>query len=85
MEAAVAWYEQREHGLGERLYAAIQATKLFIRENPQLGAPHQRGTRKRPVNGFPYLVIYRDEPDRVFVIAIAHGKRRPDYWTRRTD
>ena len=83
LAASVAWYEQRESGLGERFYAAVQATKRFIRENPQLGTPHQRDARKHPVNGFPYLVIYRDEPERILVVAIAHAKRRPNYWQHR--
>lgn len=80
---AAAWYEQRVYGLGGRLYEAVQKTKTFIRQNPQLGAPHRRGTRKRRVSGFPYLIIYREEPDRILIVAIAHGKREPGYWKDR--
>jgi plasmid stabilization system protein ParE len=34
---------------------------------------------------FPYLVIYRVLPDRVEILAIAHGRRRPGYWRGRAD
>jgi hypothetical protein len=27
--------------------------------------------------------VYRNEPDRVLVVAVAHAKRRPGYWKRR--
>jgi len=80
---AAAWYEERVEGLGERLFEAFQETLLFIRQNPQLGSPHRRGTRKRRMDRFPYSVIYREEPDRVFVVAIAHGARKPGYWESR--
>jgi hypothetical protein len=32
---------------------------------------------------FPYLVPYREEPSRIFVVAVAHAKRRPGYWKKR--
>ena len=34
---------------------------------------------------FPYAVIYLDQPDRVWIVAIMHMKRRPGYWRDRLD
>jgi len=28
-------------------------------------------------------LYYKDLPDEVFVLAVAHAKRRPDYWQRK--
>jgi hypothetical protein len=31
---------------------------------------------------FPYAVIYKVTAQRVYVRAVAHGKRRPGYWDK---
>ena len=83
LEQAVAWYEQRESGLGERLYVAFQEARLFIRRQPRAGTPFAHGTRKWRVPGFPYKVIYCDLPAEILIVAIAHDSRRPGYWHQR--
>jgi toxin ParE1/3/4 len=83
MGRAASWYEQRVPGLGERFLEAVRTAKLFVRQNPQLGAPGRRGTRTWKVTRFPYLLVYRDEPERVVIVAFAHAKRRPGYWEHR--
>jgi len=83
LEQAVAWYEQREPGLGERLYVAFQEARLFIRRNPNAGSPFDHGTRKWRVPGFPYKVIYCDLTEDILIVAIAHDSQRPGYWHRR--
>jgi plasmid stabilization system protein ParE len=85
MVEAAQWYDQRMPGLGERLLRAIEATQFNIQKNPQLGTPYRRGTRKWRVPKFPYRVIYRDESERILIIAIAHDKRREGYWDYRLD
>ncbi len=32
---------------------------------------------------FPYSIIFRVDSDRIYVIAVAHAKRRPGYWKDR--
>lgn len=83
LEQAVAWYEERELGLGERLYVAFQEARLFIRRNPQAGSPFDHGTRKWRVRKFPYKIIYCDLPDEIVIVAVANDSRRPGYWHHR--
>ena len=85
MVEAALWYDRRESGLGERLLQAIAAAQFKIQNNPQLGTPHRRGTRKWRVLKFPYRIVYREEADRILVVAIAHDKRRENYWDHRLD
>lgn len=61
----------------------LQHTLDFIIESPFLGSPYERGTRRVLLRRFPYMVIYRALEDRVLVVAFAHAKRRPAYWTDR--
>ena len=50
---------------------------------PQLHRPWRHGTRRHFDREFPYALIYVERPDRIMVLAVAHFKRRPDYWRER--
>lgn len=82
---AVRWYEQHRAGLGAELFDGIVETINLIRTHPEIGAPRPtRGpTRQLRVNRFPYNVVYRVRDDDIYVVAIAHTSRRPDYLKHR--
>jgi toxin ParE1/3/4 len=40
--------------------------------------------RKVSLRGFPYSVVYREVDSVVQVLAVAHHRREPGYWARRT-
>ena len=73
-------YEARLEGLGLRFLAAVEQTAERISASAEAGAPLAGGFRKRIVFGFPYSVIYRVWEDYVYLVAVAHQHRRPDYW-----
>jgi len=33
--------------------------------------------------GFPYGILYIEEPEEIFILAIMHLHRYPDYWKER--
>ena len=35
------------------------------------------------VKRFPYFIVFFDWQYEIYVVAVAHAKRRPDYWKRR--
>ncbi len=43
--------------------------------------------RKLPVGGFPWAVGYEVTDEKLFVLAVFHQHRKPEYWTdpRRAD
>jgi len=80
---AIEYYEAQATGLGGELDVDLQRTLDFVLDNPFLGSPYDRGTRRVLLGRFPYMVIYRPVYDRLLVVAFAHGKRRPGYWIDR--
>jgi len=32
---------------------------------------------------FPFIIHYLDTPDKLWIIAFAHAKRKPNYWKKR--
>lgn len=50
---------------------------------PRRWPPGNWGTRRYVLRRFPYAVVYSDSEESPHVIAIAHGKRKPEYWKDR--
>lgn len=83
---AVRWYETRRPGLGAELFDAVVATIDLIERQPEIGTagyPDPQ-TRRALVVHFPYQVVYRLDQSEVVVVAVAHLKRRPEYWKHRS-
>ncbi len=34
---------------------------------------------------FPYMIVYLVDPDEIFIVAVAHVRRLPGYWTSRVE
>lgn len=88
LRADVAWYEDRGAGLGDRLENAVDGFIDAVQEWPESGAVWPGWdsipvVRSRRVAGFPYRLVYLVQPDVLFVVALAHDKRKPGYWRDR--
>jgi toxin ParE1/3/4 len=85
MREAFNFYEARLDGLGLRFLSAVEQTSERISIQPQAGTPLAGEFRQRIVAGFPYNIIYRVWDDYIYLVAVAHHRRRPGYWRERTD
>jgi len=83
LSAAAQYYEEQQDRLGRRFLDSIDEALSFLKKNPEVWHPDERGRRKQRVKRFPYLIIYKYERGRVWVLAIAHAKRKPGYWKER--
>lgn len=79
----IAYYEERQRGLGGRFRASVEAALTLVSTYPAIGTPWKLGTRRAFPKSFPFSVVYRPEPGELVVFAVAHFKRRPTYWRRR--
>lgn len=85
LDESAVFYQSRVAGLGVHFAAAVQETVRRIADTPEAGTALGGEYRKRIVPGFPFTVIYRVWADHVFVVAVAHQHRRPEYWRQRRD
>jgi toxin ParE1/3/4 len=84
LDRAMRYYEKQRRGLGLALQDEVHAAIRKVRDNPALGSPYKNtDVRFQVVHRFPYVVYYQDLPGEIFVVAIAHGSRRTEYWRRR--
>lgn len=60
----------------DRYYEAL----LKIRSHPECTHFIWKDYRRLNLGRFPYGLIYRRRENKIYLIAIAHDKRHPDYW-----
>jgi len=80
---ASRYYESCSSGLGSRFLDTIENSLEVIKSNPQLFCTDELGRRKYVVKKFPYLIIFRIKEDCIYILAVAHGRRKPEYWKSR--
>ena len=80
---SAAYYEGEVPGLGRRFGRTVSKTLELLSENPGIGSLVDSELRSFAVGSFPYSIIYAPYKDLLFVLAIAHGRRKPGYWKSR--
>mgnify|MGYP001590961578 CR=1 FL=1 len=83
LEEAFAWYEDRRKGLGYDFLLQVDAGIRFIEHNPEIHPGEYKGTRKHLIKRFPYKIVYLVDEEKIIVLAVIHGKRRPDLIKKR--
>ena len=82
---AAQFYEAQVPGLGQRFINEIERCQKALLDTPLIGQPYGRQLRKFTVGDkFPYSIVYVALADALFVLAYAHGSRRPGYWRTRS-
>ena len=82
LASQVAYYEEQQPGLGQRFYREVIDCLDWVSVNPTL--PRLRKSYRRVnLKVFPFYIAYVVERDLVWVVAIAHGNRKPGYWAKR--
>jgi len=80
---AIEYYADIASELGIRFYDEIERLSREIRRQPdrffRFSPPAQRALARK----FPYSVVYLNQTDRIWIVAIMHAKRRPGYWRER--
>jgi toxin ParE1/3/4 len=84
LHQAIIFYERERPGLGRELRQEVEATVRRIQQNPR-AFPLQadQETRKGLVNRFPYTVVFIELEEVLWIAAVAHQKRHPQYWSGR--
>ncbi len=79
----MAYYEYREPGLGSRFRDEVEAMVDWIQRFPQGPRLRPKGYRRVNLRTFPHYVAYVIRGGTIWVVAIAHGHQRPEYWIKR--
>lgn len=80
---AIEYYEGCEPGLGGDFALEVQSSVSNILSYPNAWPILEEDVRRCLTNRFPFGVIYSIETDRIFILAVMHLHRHPDYWKHR--
>jgi plasmid stabilization system protein ParE len=80
---AIARYEGIELGLGRSLRDKVRSNLAWIQAHPELPRLRPPGYYRINLRTFPYYIPYVIRNDTLWVLAIAHVRRRPMYWIGR--
>ncbi len=85
LNEAVEYYEDIEPGLGcdfaLEVYSAISRAVDF----PKAWGILEGDIRRSLVRRFPYGVLYSEEKDQIFIVAVMNLHKKPGCWKRRVE
>jgi toxin ParE1/3/4 len=81
-------YESKQPGLADRFLEDIEQHLTLIRELPAAfpvlhASPPGLKIRRALLHTFPYALVFLELETELRIIAVAHHKRRPNYWLSR--
>lgn len=82
-DVAFDWYWERSPAAALCFHVELASTLRALPHASQPALPYVHGTRRILLHRFPYFIVFRELLHEIQVIAIAHAKRRPGYWTPR--
>jgi plasmid stabilization system protein ParE len=77
------WYRSRSVEAALGFIAAVDAAIEKITAAPDRFPSTTAGCRYCTLRRFPFRLVFREEAQRLVVMAVAHAKRRPGYWRER--
>jgi toxin ParE1/3/4 len=86
MQESVTFYRERGGDrLAKRFKQHVEAAFHAIVANPERfpPAPDLPGVQKFRLKHFPFSILYVQRPDYIWIVAVAHGSRKPGYWKHR--
>jgi toxin ParE1/3/4 len=84
LEETIDHYNAERQGLGREFREEVQRVLDLLARFPRLGQPVRGSVRRAMLSRFPYHVYYRLlESGHLRILAVAHNRRRPEYWGSR--
>jgi len=83
LDDAIEYYNLQSHGFGEKFLDEVLQTIDLIVLFPEAWSEVTKHTRKALLRKFPYNVIYTIHKKKIYILAIAHQHREPEYWIDR--
>jgi plasmid stabilization system protein ParE len=83
LEEAARWYAERSQVAAVNFRITIEKALSEIVASPQRWPLVRDEQRRFLLHHFPFGIVYHHIPGIVRVVAIAHLRRRPEYWSHR--
>jgi mRNA-degrading endonuclease RelE of RelBE toxin-antitoxin system len=81
--SSIDFYNEHTPDLGTAFIEEIERSISIISGHPKRWKIIKKGVRKYNVHRFPFSILYVIDSNVIYIVAIAHSKRNPDYWDDR--
>lgn len=80
---AISFYEEAQPGLGRRFKDELDRRLQRLPDHPEAYRVRKGGYRRLNLTVFPYYIPYILRAETLWVLAVAHSRRKPEYWIER--
>ena len=84
IKASYLWYQKQAEGLGDDFLDELETAYQVILELPGIWPFFHKGFRRFLLSKFPFSIIYMEDGNSIYVVAVMHCSRKPNYWLNRT-
>jgi toxin ParE1/3/4 len=82
-EAATFYRDNAGNTIAQALFNEFEHYIGLILRHPGMGSLWRHHIRRCYMKRFPFSIIYTVLEDQIYVLAVAHNSRRPNYWRGR--
>lgn len=83
IKASYEWYHDQSEGLGDDFLSELESAYQAIIELHDTWPRFNTLYRRFLLSKFPFSVVYRENEHSIFVVAVMHSSRKPNYWKNR--
>jgi len=83
LDDSVEYYNAQDAGLGKKFLDEVFETIELIKKYPQSWPISSSNIRKAVLRKYPFNLIYTEMNSEIFILAVAHQNRKPEYWINR--
>ena len=83
LNSSIDFYYSQIDGLGLEFLEEIELSIEKIKEFPERWQKKHNSIRHYLLQQFPFTIFYISEPNCIYIVAISHQKRKPEYWIER--
>ncbi len=77
---SLTWYAKKDSDLARQFASEFDAAIDRITESHDAFPAIDERHRYMQMRRFPFVIIFREDRDRVTIIAVAHSSRSPGFW-----
>ena len=83
LDDATDYYDRIDLELGDAFLEEIDDCISRILRFPRAWTKLRDEVRRCLIHRFPYSLVYEVEDEHVFILAVMHSSRKPNYWVKR--
>jgi hypothetical protein len=83
LDDAIEYYNFQSCGLGNKFFDEVLLNINWIQKFPDAWPKYSEHTYKINLKKFPYSLIFSKKRNSIYIIAVAHHHRKPEYWVNR--